>query len=127
MKRSWANIAYKNKHRIIGPISFCFYSFYGQIIMFARLKKQWLSKRCSLKVLLVERLWKHSIQKFMNNLMVRCLNFMHLAFVQSFKVYLMQFFRWIGTSYPKIATNFKSFYLAEIFALLSWNLSWWMI
>ena len=30
----------------------------------------------------------------------------------------------IGTSYPKIATNFKSFYLAEIFVLLLWNLSW---
>ena len=24
----------------------------------------------------------------------------------------------IGTSYPKIATNFKSFFVAEIFALL---------
>ena len=30
----------------------------------------------------------------------------------------------IGTSYPEIATNFKSFYLAEIFVLLLWNLSW---
>ena len=32
----------------------------------------------------------------------------------------------IGTSYPKTATNFKSFYLAEIFDLLPWNLSWWL-
>ena len=30
----------------------------------------------------------------------------------------------IGTSYPKIATNFTSFYVAEIFALLLWNLLW---
>ena len=32
----------------------------------------------------------------------------------------------IGTSYPKIATNFQSLYLAEIFVLLLWNLSWWL-
>ena len=30
----------------------------------------------------------------------------------------------IGTSYPKIATNFQPFYPIEIFALLLWNLSW---
>ena len=33
----------------------------------------------------------------------------------------------IGTSYPKIATNFQSLYLAEIFALLLWNFSWWLL
>ena len=33
----------------------------------------------------------------------------------------------IGTSYPKIATNFQSLYLAEIFALVLWNLSWWLL
>ena len=33
----------------------------------------------------------------------------------------------IRTSYPKIATNFQSFYLVEIFALLLWNLSWWLL
>ena len=32
----------------------------------------------------------------------------------------------IGTSFPKIATHFKSFYLAEIFTLLLRNLSWWL-
>ena len=32
-----------------------------------------------------------------------------------------------GTSYPKIATNFPSFYQAEIFALLLWHLSWWLL
>ena len=33
----------------------------------------------------------------------------------------------IGTSYPRIATNFQSLYLAEIFALLLWNLLWWLL
>ena len=33
----------------------------------------------------------------------------------------------IGTSYPKIATDFKSLYVAEISALLPWNLSWWFL
>ena len=33
----------------------------------------------------------------------------------------------IGTSYPKIATNFKTFYLAEIFALLLWTFLWWLL
>ena len=33
----------------------------------------------------------------------------------------------IGTSHPKIATNFKSSYLVEIFALLLWNLSWLLL
>ena len=33
----------------------------------------------------------------------------------------------IGTSYPKIATNFQSLYLAEKFALLLWNLLWWLL
>ena len=33
----------------------------------------------------------------------------------------------IGTSYPKMATNFQSLYLAEIFAPLLWNLSGWLL
>ena len=33
----------------------------------------------------------------------------------------------IGTSYPKIATNFQSLYITEIFALLLWNLSYWLL
>ena len=33
----------------------------------------------------------------------------------------------IGTSYPRIATNFQSLNLAEIFVLLLWNLSWWLL
>ena len=33
----------------------------------------------------------------------------------------------IGTSYPRIATNFQSLYIAEIFALLLWNPSYWLL
>ena len=33
----------------------------------------------------------------------------------------------LPTYLPQWATNFKSFYLAEMFALLVWNFSWWLL
>ena len=48
-------------------------------------------------------------------------------FRKSCKYTLQKYHSLIETTYPKIATNFQSLYLAEIFALLLWNLSWWLL
>ena len=47
-------------------------------------------------------------------------------FRKSCKYTLQKYHSLIETTYPKIATNFQSLYLAEIFALFLWNRSWWL-